>query len=288
MNLNLDGSLTVIGADPTGQTDSTAIIQAHVDYLYSTFSGGTLWLPPGNYLCRGLVIKGAVTLRGHGRGCTMIQCQKDDQNTVLLDSTVDYGGLRDLFICGYTDPKAKHSNAVSVASNVPAVIQNCSIWGGASALFTQGADGSYEDLYLCGWSYACIVSNGANWFRRVKADVAGGTAAPQWGFSQGTPFMPNTPIENHFHQCDFSGDYGGGSVQVDDNGAHQSISIFEGCVTSGAIHIDSARHTSFASHEFGSAMLHVGAGSLSVVGSIAYTPLRLPGTAAKAANVGIN
>ena len=283
MTNNPDGSITLAGLDPTWATDCTRAIQEAIDYLYAGFHGGTIWLPPGKYLVRGLILKGAVTLRGHGRCCTLIGSQQDDQTVVVLDESVEYGGLRDLFVCGYQAADARNSNAVIVERNVPALIRDCHIVGGNSALYTKGCDGSYEDLFVSGWALACILSQGANWFRRVKADTTGANR-PQWGFYQGAPLMPGV-MENHFDQCDFSGEFSNGSVLVDDGGTRVSITVFEGCVTSSPIALSSAQHTTFSAHEFGSPDMEI-SGSVAITGSYAFQPMYVP-AAARSGNVGI-
>jgi hypothetical protein len=268
--LNPDGSLTVVGADPSGATDSAPAIQAAVDWLFSTYGGGTLWLPPGgNYQCRNLTLKGGVMLRSHGRACTTLQSQNADFAVVNLDGTVNYGGLSGLFVVGYTNANAT-TNAVNVAANVPAVIEDCSIWGGASALNTSGCDGRYRNLFVAGWSFANIVSNGANWFDNVKADTTGDNR-PMWGFYQGTPALPGV-MENTFSLCDFSGDFSRGSISIQDGGSQTALTRFIGCVASGYVELGGAKHTIFVAQEFGSPAFSHNSGTLNVVASYGFTP----------------
>ncbi|NVB40007.1 hypothetical protein G6O69_19335 [Pseudenhygromyxa sp. WMMC2535] len=55
------------GADPTGAEDSTAAIQASIDFVGEA-GGGVVWLPPGSYRCDGLltVAHAGVVIRGAG------------------------------------------------------------------------------------------------------------------------------------------------------------------------------------------------------------------------------
>jgi hypothetical protein len=271
---NSDGSVTANGAVPDGVTDNGPIIQAAVDWLYNNYGGGRLWLPhPGNYMCRNLVLKGSVTLLGHGRGNTSLQSQNADFSVVTLDASVNYGGFKHLFVIGFTDHAAK-TNAVNVADNVPAIIDDCSIWGGSSALFTRGMDGRYSNLFLLGWGFANLVSNGANWYSNVKMDDA--AHAPRWAFYQGTPVMLGV-MENTFVQCDFSGAFSDGSVGIYDGGTSTALTRFLGCITSHPIKIGGSKHTGFTNHEFGSPVFVNASGTVSVAGSYAFSPMTIPG-----------
>lgn len=280
-NLNPDGSLTVVGADPSGATDSTAAIQAAVDWLYNTYGGGSLWLLPGNYQCRNLTLRGGVKLRGHGRACTTLQSQNADFAVINLDGTVNYGGFEGLFVVGYTNAAAT-TNAVNVAANVPAVIEDCNIWGGASALNTSGCDGRYRNLFVSGWSFANIVSNGANWFDNVKADTGGNR--PLWGFYQGVPALPGV-MENTFSMCDFSGDFARGSISIQDGGTQTALTRFMGCVASGYVELGGAKHTIFVAQEFGSPAFAHNSGTLDVAASYGFMPMVVNGSVAANTNI---
>jgi hypothetical protein len=58
------------GAKPNGQTLCTQAIQAALDKC-SAEGGGTVYLPPGRYLCGTILMKSGVTLR-LGSGCTLL------------------------------------------------------------------------------------------------------------------------------------------------------------------------------------------------------------------------
>jgi hypothetical protein len=265
-NLNSDGSLTITGADPTAATDSSQAIQSAIDWLYNQYGGGKLWFPqPGNYYAHDLIGRGAVKMLGHGRGCTMLQCQNLDRPVLTLDATGNYGGFADLFVCGYTNAAAVN-NAVSVMDNVPVEIENSNIWGGNSALFTKGVDGRYRNLFVSGWGFANIVSNGANWFDNVKSDTGGNS--PMWGFYQGTPVFAGTK-ENTFSLCDFSGEFSRGSIGIYDGGTHTAFTRMLGCITSAPVLLGQAEHTEFTNHRFGSSVLSRGPGTLGIAGSYA-------------------
>ena len=71
--INDDGTFTLTGVDHTGMTDTTANIQSAINSIFDNYGGGYLWLPrPGNYQSNGLIMKGSVTLRGHGSRNTLL------------------------------------------------------------------------------------------------------------------------------------------------------------------------------------------------------------------------
>lgn len=260
----------------------TQAFQAAIDYMYNNYGGGFVFVPPGNYNVSGLVIKGGVILQGSGYNC-MLQDQNHDTTVISFDSTCTDAELRNFFIVGYTNSAATQ-NTVTVAYNVPAKIRNCRIWGGASALFNDGVDGTIEDCFISGWKFASLVSNGANWYRRVKFDVY---SPCSYGFYQGTPLAGLGVMENHFDQCDFSGTYSA-SIGIFDGNTASAISIFTGCVFSAPIVIVQSRFAGFTSCEFGSSNFTHGSGAASVVGCYGMSPLAFPASVVKAGNVNIS
>lgn len=290
-NINDDGTFTLTGVDHTGATDSatknTEIIQSAIDSIFNNYGGGYLWLPrPGNYQSNGLIMKGSITLRGHGPRNTLLGSVANNVNQIIFDTSVQQGGLRDLFIAGQQSATST-SNAVTVQDNVPVIIRDCYIWGGSSALYTRGIDGTIENCFILGWGFANIVSNGANWFKRVKADTSGNPV--QHGFYQGTPVPvgpPGSVMENHFEQCDFSGNFQK-SVSIIDGNTHTAISVFEGCVFNSPIDLSQAMHTSFIGCEFGAGDFNPGNGTLSIVGSVKLGARLSISSGEKAGNVNI-
>ncbi|MBQ9106768.1 MAG: hypothetical protein IJY56_02630 [Clostridia bacterium] len=79
------------GADPTGKTDSTAAIQAAIDYVAFKLKGGTVYLPAGNYRIEGRIVI---------RPCTTLMGDYVDPDKV---KGTDYGTM--LWV--YTDKRAK-------------------------------------------------------------------------------------------------------------------------------------------------------------------------------------
>jgi hypothetical protein len=268
----------------TGRTDTQAF-QGAIDGMYNANGGGFVIVPPGNFFIQNLVMKGGVILQcsGQGYGGTFLQSQNEDVGVIVFDSTCSHAALRDAFVCGYTNPNATNSNAVSIAVNAPVHISNCRIWGGNSALFNNGVDGQIENCFISGWKFASLVSNGANWYKRCKFDTSGQHC--QYGFYQGTPLPGGGVMENHFEQCDFSGDYAA-SIGIYDGGSGTAYSVFNSCVISSPVLLRQAGHTTFSSCAFGSANFSQASGTCSIVACKAYPAMSAPG-AVKSGNVNI-
>jgi len=253
------------GAIGNGVANDTAAIQAAINYMNTTYSGGIVFVPAGNYYVPGgLTLKGGVELVGEGRGSTTIQAQTVDVTVITFDATSNYAALRNLFIVGYTNAAAT-TNAVSVANSVAVIMKDCNIWGGASAVYTEGVDGYMENCFVAGWAFACVSSRGSNWYVRCKFDTAG--VAVTHSVYQGLPIIALAVMENNFVACDFSGSFTN-SFTVADGSNSSAITLFATCVFGTTITLTNQRFTGFSSCSFGGD-LNKAAGSCSVVGSYA-------------------
>jgi hypothetical protein len=121
-----------------------------------------------------------------------------------------------------------------------------------------------------------VVSQGANWYVRDKLDT-NGSYASTYAFLQGVPFSGASSSENHFVQCDFSGNYTY-SVSIQD-ATNSAITIIDGSVFSSPIQVSGAKWTSFSNAEIGSPSFTVsaGAGIVTVTGSYAFSPTTIAG-----------
>jgi hypothetical protein len=240
--------------------------QDSIDFMAKTNGGGYVEVPPGTYDVGGLTLYGGVSLRGSGRGCTTIGNGGIDQTILTLNGNMPYSKVEDIFIVGYMPPAgvAAVHNVVEVAENMPVDIIRTNIWGGHAALRNMGNDGTVENCFIAGWTYANLITGGANWYRRVKFDTAGGT--PVFGAYLGTPGSINdNPMENFFVLCDFSGGFSGGSFVIQDGptgtnaaamtrltncvfsgniGLNSHIwTLFEGCTLGGSLYTDNPART---------------------------------------------
>jgi len=274
------------GAIGNGVANDTAAIQAAINYMNTTYSGGIVFVPAGNYYVPGgLTLKGGVELVGEGRGSTTIQAQTVDVTVITFDATSNYAALRNLFIVGYTNAAAI-TNAVFVVNNVAVIMKDCNIWGGACAVYTEGIDGYMENCFVAGWAVACVFSRGANWYVRCKFNTAG--VACTHAVYQGLPIIALAVMKNNFVGCDFSGSFTNSFTVVDGSNL-SAITLFATCVFGTTITLTNQVFTGFSSCSFGG-NLNKAAGGCSVVGSYALIgrvfSVTAPG-AALAGNVNI-
>jgi hypothetical protein len=281
------------GADPSNPSNDVLIQQA-IDYMHTTYNGGVVFMPPGIFQITNTVnIKGAVRLIGSGRNGTFLSGFTTNVNALNFDTSCVRGcGLEHLTVQGYYNPNPAliTTNAITVARNVPANISHVTSFYGSAGLFTQGIDSHCFDSWFNG-CLDSVVSNGANWYNRCMFNGNGSFGSQRFAFWQGTGYPGATSQENHFQQCDFSGNFTNSlNIQNGYTGT-ASINIFNGCITSSPINISNNYFASFTGHEFGSSSFTLGGsgGTVSVVGSMGFgVTLNLPGPQfQKAANFNI-
>lgn len=236
--------VTAFGATP-GSGNSTSSIQAAITYMNDVYSGGIVFLPPGNYFINAtLTVPNGIYLIGCGQGATAIWMGLTgslnvDTTVVQFTGPNGYGGMEKLTIYGMQQTSATNP-AVTVGTNLPVFFTNVNILGGGYALNTAGIDGSYTNCYISGWGSARgnVISTGANWYVRSKFDQA--AVSTSYAFNQGPPPSGASSGENHFIQCDFSGSYSY-SIYVNQSGGGTGVyMVFTGCVISSPVNIVSA------------------------------------------------
>jgi hypothetical protein len=265
----------------------TQAIQKAIDDTYSSPGGGLVYLPPGSSTITAPIhLKGGVVLAGEGRGSSTLTTNGVDIDAVIFDAGSFWAGLRDIFIVASQSPTAQH-NAVTVGQNCPVEISRCYVWGGNSALYTKGVDGTYTDNFFWGANFSNVVSQGANWYIRCKLDT--GTAAPQYGLYLGVP-IPECAgaMENSFTQCDFSGGFTNSSVFISDAGTSVADTSFHRCIFSAPINLSQHLITKFIDGKFGSGVFNPGNGQVTLSGCHSLININLPqANVHKSANVGI-
>jgi hypothetical protein len=267
------------GAVGDGSANDQPAIQAAINYLIANFGGGTVFFPPGNYRITSTImvpgsanLTGAVILEGCGQRVSHITAITDITLVQLGDiNSNGYCGIKNMSLFGYQNAAAT-ANAVYIYTNIPAIIRDVTIFGGNFALQNDGCDSCIENVYLNGWgpNGGGIKSFGANWYIRVKSDS--GPQAVGFAFLQGAFSLGAGVAENHFTQCDFSGNHTY-SIYIDDGAEQSSTAIFEGCVMSGPTLINSAKWTCFSACEFGNAAFAVNntvGGDVTVANSISF------------------
>lgn len=273
------------GAACDNSTDDTAHIQAAINAVNS--SGGVVFFPPMSGGCKitsTLNITGNVILKGVSPSTTSLLATTDI-TMVNFASTVSWGGIQDLAVFGYQNSAAT-ANTVVVQSNALANFDRCIIWGGASAFYTLGVDGTMSncDIHGYGTCPTCgdILSQGANWYVRVKIDS---NTATTNGFYQGST---GATAENHFVQCDFSGSFTN-SVTIADGTNTHALTIFEGSIFSSPINIASGKATIFTGAEFGTTtLLNNSTGPMIISGSYAFTGTTATGTGPRSCGANYN
>lgn len=272
-------------ADRTGATDSTAALTCHSNYMYTTYSGGTVYLPCGVYLVSGggtgWLDKGGVMIQGGGNGCTTLKVATDSNVLTFDAATCIHGaGIKDVFVLGYQNSSATQ-HTIEVGANCNPVIEDDYVWNGAVAINTSGIDGHIINVFACGYQY-CIASVGANWYDRVKMDSPGYNPT-QYAFEQ---FSNATGMENHFQGSDFTCACLGSFVIAD--GHNNSITGIMNSVFDSPIGITNAKFVQLVADEVGSTAFTVSAGTLMMVATGAFASTTISGAGAKACSANVN
>lgn len=263
------------GAVGDSTTDDTTSLQNTINYMNTTFGGGTVFLPPGIYKTTGITVKGKVRIVGCGRDISYISGFVSNTNTVTFDSSCTRGcSLEDLTVYGYYNPNVAlvSGNAIVISQNIPVFLKSITAWYGNAGLFTQGIDGHYFDCWFNGCQ-DCVVSTGANWYNRVVMDSNGSFASQRYSFWQGLGFTGADSQENSFVMCDLSGNFTKSVYLLDSFSATYVVSKFTSCVFSAPIDIENAYFTSFNGCEFGSTSFTVNGstgGAVSVSNSCGF------------------
>lgn len=258
-----------------GTHDDTTAIQCQLDWINSTIGGGVVLVPPGNFLISGggVHVKGGTFLQGSGRFATTITSHTDSTVVTFDSGTCARGaGMADLFAVGALDV-SNTQDVVIVGLNCPVTLSRNYIWGGHHALNTAGADGTYTDNYICGWTGNNVFSTGANWYFSNKLDACGANPTTGNGFEQAATAGI---AENYMYRMDISCGTCTNSIKIDDGAGTKAITFFYGVVASKPIVIANAKTTSFIGGELGT---FTGAGAINITGAYAFSPMIPAGTA---------
>lgn len=246
-----------------GSTDDRAAIQCYIDWAFANLNGGggVIKLSPGNFRIGspGLVVKGTVFIQGPGKGNGGLTTGVDT-TVVSFDAATcnSGGGMADLSVLGWENASAT-ADAVKVGANCATNISRAIIWGGHHAINTAGIDGTYSDIYACGWTGDNIFSSGANWYFDIKADACANPSTAN-GFEQVSAVF----TENFFYRVDLSCGTCTNSIKIDDTTGSRAVTHFYGAITSKPIVIANALHTAFIGGEIGSTFS--GSGLVSIIG----------------------
>lgn len=251
--------------------DDSSAIQCQINFMNTTFGGGIVYLPIGNYhVSTTVTVKGGVMLVGAGWPVTGISVNTD--TTVLnFNNTCTSAAkchIKDLQISGFTSSPT--NDLVTVAANALVDADDVYMAGGRWALNTGGVDGHWKNVQMFGYGATGggIISTGANWYEHVKVDQQSvATAAAYKGSVRTGNF------EDHFLNSDFSCSSGPctNSVQIADTN-NTAITTFVGSIFGGAISISGAASTIFAGNEI-DGNITISAGDLELAGNQAASSI---------------
>lgn len=227
--------------------DNSSSLQAAINYMNSSYGGGTLLIIGNNTVTSQVVVKGSVVLQGMGQNISAISAS-GNINPIHFDNSCSYAGLKNLEVLGQVSATSTQP-AVSITTNVPIIIENCSLYYGSAGLSTQGAECFVRDTAIQGYSSALNSIGGANWYNNVFFDTSGISAINAVAIA--TP-LGSGNFENIFIGCDFSGTYSS-SVYINDTAtSNKSLTKFIGCVFAAPITVVNAQWTAFSECEIGS------------------------------------
>lgn len=275
-----------------GATDDTAAIQCHINYMHTTYGGGTVYFPPGSYLVSsgGVIVSQGVWLIGSSIDSTSIQVSADGiaVQAYISGGTCPTGGLNGgidrISVYGYQNAAATQP-AIRVGSNCVFNIYNSRVWFGVSALNTSGADGLVFNSFVCGM-VNCVQSTGSNWYLRAKLDAIGAVPTGA-GFSAGANAFGGI-AENYLDMVDLSCAPCTVSLIVDD-GANTGYVKLSNSITDSPVTINHIKYIQFSNHTFGSTSLSIGAGTMAIATSVTGAATTVTGAGGRscAANAGL-
>ena len=262
------GANSCAAAVGNGSANDYPALSCQISYMGSTYAGGLVYLPCGNYNLNGhtLSVLPGVILQGESRACTIVK-NTTDVTVIAFPISAggnDYNGFRDLTVEGNLTPGATQ-DVVTIGNNSATFLRDFSIYGGHYALNNCGVDGTVENGYVSGYSGG-LHSCGANWYLRVKFDGPYGIGvATTYAYFQAQPFAGATSAENHFVMCDFSGTWTD-SVDIADT-TSATITQFEGSVFAATISLTSGQQ-GFVNNELGAGIgFAIGASATTIVSS---------------------
>lgn len=201
------------GADPTGTNDSTAAIQAALDYAPVANSGRVVFLPAGTYKFSKLTIKHNNTiLRGEGQRATYLTSTAVDGSLITnddQDTTLYYCGIEGMQISSPSVTSTANVKIIDWCSMQFGFIKDVWVYGNNTAgltgiymgVITYGAQectyNAVDNIYIGAVGYGVIVSDGANTntFRNMRVQPGVGA----YGYH--IAFGSNEASNNTFISC---------------------------------------------------------------------------------------
>jgi len=210
------GANSCTAAVGDGVTDDYAAIQCQITFMGTTFAGGVVYLPCGNYLVgTTLTVAYNVTIVGEGRACTDIKVTTNILALQVESSSIQlsFAGFRELsFFCPQSSGAT--ANCVEIDNCIGCTFENFQILGGNWALYIcgtcgfpggygTGGDNTYRTALISGWGSsggAIKEYDSGNWFYDIKADTVGQTMA--WSLLMTSDLGSSDILENDFFRID--------------------------------------------------------------------------------------
>lgn len=201
------------GADPTGTDDSTAAIQAALDYAPVAGSGRIVFLPAGTYKFSKLTFKHNNTiLRGEGQRATYLTSTAVDGSLISnddQDTTLYYCGIEGMQISSPSVTSTSNVKIIDWRSMQFGFIKDVWIYGNGTTglsgiemgVITYGAQectyNAVDNIYIGAVSYGVKIGDGANTntFRNMRVQPG----ASAYGYH--IAFGSNGASNNTFISC---------------------------------------------------------------------------------------
>lgn len=171
------------GATGNGITDDTAAIQAAISYVEGlSFSGAILYFPPGVYLVSSTLnfstANTGVTIRGAGRGVSVIQAANNNITVLELGSGLWFPKVEDIGIYGTGindggNPATVPTQNTVVVNCNQSIFRDVSISDGAVGLYIASGiqDCLFDNLSISNtYGSALHQTYGSDWYVRCKFD----------------------------------------------------------------------------------------------------------------------
>lgn len=228
------------GADPTGASDSTTIVQNAINSTAST-NGGVIFFPPGKYtLSGGINVTTGCRLVGSGQQNTILTSGGADVTVVTLNA--NGATLEHCLVEGKgapTDTFAATQPAISTGPLwVDGLIFDVEAIYGSAPILVGGSDSILMDVFAS-YGYGEIINNaspGGCWFIRCKFDQSWPTGTTPSGMASAVPVRADTTgylanqivsTGGYILQCKTAGTSGVGAPTL----KNYNVDITDGTVT---------------------------------------------------------
>jgi len=265
------------GAVGDNITNDSPAIQAALNA--SLGIGYPVYLPQGIYsIPDGLVLPAGVKFFGAGQSGSILNTNADvTAITFDINSGTGSSELSSMTINGLQNTSATQDTVrmpFAYGVHTGHILRDLHITGGFRCMYTFGVDCVFENVYA-GNCFGPNVwaSQGSNWYIRCKFDSE---QAITYDLAMaGYPYPPGSqsPTENFFAQCDFTGPFTE-NLNYNDVGGKLTMSQCNGL---NVVNIVNCQWVSFSQCMFGVNIANSSAGVISITNSMAISPIIIAG-----------